>query len=144
MTVFEQLALWIGNIIETDLSVHNYIIANELLPAEYRMESAALMNNPNDTEVPDFMGNPIFTSYKTLCISRQFNSMQERIDNEAFFDALCRIIRKKNQAYELPDNDGREWRSIGVIGTYYPISRAENESTAIYQMTLKLIYKENL
>jgi hypothetical protein len=143
MTVFEEIARWLGDILENNFPAQEYIIDAEHLPSESKWENAAIMSNPNDVAAPLMSGRIKYTVFKTLYVRRDFNDTDERVSNEAFFETLRKEIVKKNLGGNLPSSSpARQWRSIECAGTAYPSGRAENDDTAIYQIVLKLVYIE--
>jgi hypothetical protein len=145
MTVFEEIAQWLGDILEDNFPSREFIIDVEHLPSESRWENAAIMSNPNDTAVTLMSGRIKYTVFKTFYVRCDFNDTGERIGNEAFFETLRTKIVRKNLGGDLPSaSSARQWRSIECAGTAYPSDRAENEDTAIYQIILKLVYIEGV
>ncbi|MDR2048367.1 MAG: hypothetical protein LBP69_02835 [Treponema sp.] len=145
MTVFEEIALWLGGILEDNFPSREFLIDLEHMPSESQWENAAIMSNPNDLAVTLMSGRVKHTDFKTFYVQQDFNDTKERISNEAFFEALKAAIIKKNLNGALPAaSETRQWRSIECAGTAYPSGRAENEDTAIYQIILRLVYIEGV
>jgi hypothetical protein len=143
MTVFEEIALWLGGILEDNFPDRKFIIDLEHLPSESRWENAAIMSNPNDLAIPLMSGRIKYTAFKTFYVRRDFNDTGDRIGNEAFFERLRSEIARKNLGGDLPSSSSaRQWRSVECAGAAYPSDRDENEDTAIYQIILKLVYIE--
>lgn len=143
MTVFEEIALWLGGILKDNFPSQEFLIDLECMPSESRWENAAIMSNPNDLAATLMSGRVKRTEFKTFYVRRDFNDTKERIGNEAFFEVLKTAIAEKNLSGDLPPSSGtRQWRSAECAGTAYPSGRAENEDTAVYQITLKLVYLE--
>jgi hypothetical protein len=145
MTVFEEIALWLGGILEDNFPSREFLIDLECMPSESRWENAAIMSNPNDLAVTLMSGRVKRTEFKTFYVQRNFNDTKERIDNEAFFEVLKMAITTKNLNGDLPPaSETRQWRSIECTGTAYPSGREQNEDTAVYQITLRLVYLEGM
>jgi hypothetical protein len=143
MTVFEEIAQWLGDILKANFPSRDFVIDVEHLPSESQWENAAIMSNPNDLAVALMSGRIKYTVFKTFYVRCDFNDAGERIGNEAFFETLRIEIARKNLGGALPaSSPARKWRSIECAGTAYPSGRAENEDTAIYQIVLKLVYIE--
>ncbi|MDR1127946.1 MAG: hypothetical protein LBL20_01420, partial [Treponema sp.] len=90
MTVFQELAVWLKDILDGIEAGAYYVDLEYLAPVPERgIEGAALMSNPHDT-VRTLIGglNRQYTKYKTLNIRRDIQKSSERISNEAFFDRL--------------------------------------------------------
>jgi hypothetical protein len=145
MTVFEEIALWLDGILKANFPSRKFVIDLEHLPSESKWENAAIMSNPNDLAVTLMSGRVKHTDFKTFHVRRDFNDTKKRIGNEAFFETLKTAIAKKNLGGGLPaSSETRQWRSVECAGTAYPSGRTENEDTAIYQITLRLVYIEGV
>jgi hypothetical protein len=141
MTALEQLISYVESILNTGLR-GDFVIGAELLPTERNFKNAMLKAQPNDTERQFVDGRRRFTKYKTLYLKLNFTGEQDRLENEALLTEVQDIIYRKNRRYELPPNEGRKWVSLECSGSPYTIHIDENSNTAIYQITLKIIYEE--
>ncbi|MDR1410804.1 MAG: hypothetical protein LBI91_01205 [Spirochaetaceae bacterium] len=145
MTVFEEIAPWLGGILEGNFPSREFIIDLEHMPSEAKSENAAIMSSPNDLAVTLMSGRVKHTDFKTLYARFDFNDTGERIGNEAFFETLKTAIARKNLNGGLPASPGtRQWRSVECTSAAYPSGRADNEDTAVYQITLRLVYIEGV
>jgi hypothetical protein len=145
MTVFEEMALWLGGILKDKFPSREFIIDLEHMPSESKWENAAIMSNPNDLAVTLMSGRVKHTDFKTFYVQQDFKDTKKRINNEVFFETLKTAVAKKNLDGGLPAaSETRQWRSVECAGTAYPSGRAENEDTAIYQITLRLVYIEGV
>ena len=146
MTIYDSISRWLQRIIvENQLippNIQNRIDLESLpefiTPGE---QNTALFSNPNDSSFPVIGGQTRHVITRTWYIKRTFFQFQNRLDTEAFMEALQRAI--KTQALKgLYPQDGRQWRGIGVEGGIWPYQRAQDNSIADYQVTLRLEFIE--
>jgi hypothetical protein len=142
MTALEQLIDWTAGMLNGGGN-EDFIIGAELLPTDRVFQNAMLKANPNDGERQFLDSRREFTKYKTLYLRLDFTDDRARFANEAFLEELQKSIYNRNKRYELPSNDGRQWKSIECSGSPHTIAIDADGSTAIYSLTLKIIYEED-
>jgi hypothetical protein len=119
------------------------IDANRIsLPSDFNdivFQSAGLFSSPNDLVTPLMGGQLKHTEFKSFYLRRSINEFPQRRENEAFFERLAKIIRKRNLSGNMP-KDGRDWMSITVNAGIYPAQRDGAERWADYLVNLRLVY----
>jgi hypothetical protein len=143
MTVAESLSLWLKDLFADPANGFSgeFVIGLEALPDWEGFQNTALYSNPNDGAVTLTGGQIRHTEFKTLYARRPFKEKEQRAGNEAFFELLKRRITATTLAARFPE-DGRKWRRIEYTGGAYPSGRADNNDTAVYQITLKIVYED--
>jgi hypothetical protein len=147
MTVFQELAVWLKDSLDGIDAGAYYVDLEYLAPVPERgIEGAALMSSPHDT-VRTLIGGLTrqYTKYKTLNIRRDIQKSSERISNEAFFDRLRNEIYRRDLYHTVPaDTDTRSWKHVVVESGAVPEQRSDKGDSAVYSVTLKIIYTEYL
>jgi hypothetical protein len=147
MTVFQELAVWLKDILDGIEAGMYYVDLEYLAPAPERgVEPAALMSSLNDS-VRTLIGGLTrkYTKYKTLNIRRDVQKSSDRISNEAFFDRLQNEIYQRDLYHNLPcGTDSRSWKHVIVESGAVPAQRSDKNDSAVYSVTLKIIYTEYL
>jgi hypothetical protein len=143
MTVFESVKAWLEEILSNPENGFEgvYWIDAEVLPANVRLQNAALYSSPNDMVTERLGGDHRHVDFKTLYFKKDFKEHEIRVSNEVFFEKLRSRIMEKNMEGIMP-GDGREWVSIKHTGPAYPSQKQENLDEAIYQVNLRLEYIE--
>jgi hypothetical protein len=144
MTLFREIESWLLYILIIVRPDTTWDIELESMPNNTRFENAAIMSNPNDQAIQLISGRVKHIDYKTFYIRWDFIEKPDRISNEQFFEEFKKLVVKKNISGELPESDTRQWRSIECIGTAYPAVREESSGTAVYQVSLRLVYIEGV
>ena len=139
ITVFESISrFWLTPLLQTINPIH-VVIEIENIPDFNEHNNAGIFSSPNDQHFEMLGGQMRHVEFKSFYLRRAFRDFQQRVNNEAYTEALRQKIRERNLDSDFP-NDGRQWISISINGGIYPASRQENLSTADYLVPLRLEY----
>jgi len=123
------------------------IVDVELVPnfretfPDFNIQDTGLFSNPNDQHVQMTGGQYRHTEFKTWLLWRRFGESTDRIANEAFLEKVRRAIQKAALNGDMP-KDGRRWRRIQVNGGMFPSAKSADNTSAAYQVPLKIEYME--
>lgn len=87
-------------------------------------------------------GLEIHTDYYELMARRDATSVTERIANHAWGQGIAEWIAQKERTGDYPALDGYVCTGLG-ISTPFALTSADS-SSAIYQMTIKIIYRKEI
>jgi hypothetical protein len=138
MTASERLREWVASILGGE-----FVVNAEPLPSERNFQSAMIRANPGDSETAFVDGRRRFVKYKTLCLRLGLAGDDAPLENEALLAEFQEIVRGKSRRRELPPDDGRAWKSVECPGSPLPVHIDESGATAVYQLTLRIIYEED-
>ena len=108
-------------------------------PVEYMVETV-----PCDPVYTRYVDGSCMKQFLFIFASREYYGadVTQNIENLGFYENFEDWIEEQNYAGTLPDlGEGREAVSIEVLTRGYSLS--EDESTARYQIQLRLIYEED-
>jgi len=151
MTVYESIVAWLVDIFaDRDNGFPDDIIVIvdvELVPnfretfPTFNIQDTGLFSNPNDQHTQMVGGQWRHTEFKTWLLWRKFGESTDRIANEAFLEKLRRAIQRTTLHGIFPQ-DGRQWRKIQVNGGMFPSTKSADNTSAVYQIPLKIEYIE--
>jgi len=151
MTVYQSLATWLNDIF-TDPDngfppTLMVIIDVELVPSLQQdfpglhLQETGLFSNPNDQHAQMLGGQYRHTEFKTWYLVRRFGDWDDRVSAEAFLEKVRRAIQRTTLHGIFP-RDGRRWRRIQVNGGMFPSTKSADNTSAVYQIPLKIEYVE--
>ena len=133
MTIIESIVQFLGQY-EADR------IGVEKLTSQSTAYS--LMKAPQEHVEKFISGLEIHTDYYELMVRRHATSEAERISNNAWGQGIAEWISRKERTGDYPVLDGYVCTGLG-ISTPFALTSADSNS-AVYQMTIKVVYrKEN-
>ncbi len=135
MTVSQSLISWLRGF-NTDIRRINKINTG-IQPAA--VEDFAVVKEPTVNVKKDVFGDEEVTAHYTIMARLPSNSDPDRVDNEAFGEAMETWILNKNHLKEYPDIDGYKVTNISVTTPFYAGKTETNNS--VYQMTVALKYE---
>ena len=151
MTVYESIEKWLVAILADPENGFPEdavtIVELEMVPnfrkthPDLGVQDTALFSSPNDQRVQMLGGQHRHTEFKTWLLWRRFGESEERIANEAFLEKVRRAIQRAALNGNMP-GDGRRWRRIQVNGGMFPSTKSADNTSAVYQIPLKIEYAE--
>ena len=151
MTVYQSIVAWLVSVFaEPDNGFPEDIIVIvdvELVPnyreqfPDLNVQDSALFSNPNDQHVLMTGGQYRHTEFKTWLLWRRFGENVDRLANEVFLEKVRRAIQGTVLRGVMP-KDGRRWRKIQVNGGIFPSNKSADNTSAVYQIPLKIEYIE--
>ena len=150
MTVYESVAKWLNAIFvptngfEAGLAV---IIDVEIVPnfrdqfPGLNVMDTGLFSNPNDQHFQMLGGQHRHVEFKTWHLWREFADFDDRLANEVFLANVRRAVQRAALNGDMP-KDGRRGRKIQVNGGMFPSTKSADNTSAVYQIPLKIEYVE--
>ena len=151
MTVYESIEKWLVAILADPENGFPEdavtIVELEMVPnfrkthPDLSVQDTALFSSPNDQSAEMLGGQCRRIEFKTWLLWRRFGESEDRIANEAFLEKVRRAIRR-TALHGIFPQDGRRWRRIQVNGGMFPSAKSADNTSAVYQIPLKIEYVE--
>lgn len=135
MTISESLISWLKGFNTDKRRIKK--INTGIQPAA--VEDFAVVKEPTVNVKKDVFGDEEVTAHYTIMARLPSNTNPDRIDNEAFGEAMETWILDKNRLKEYPDIQGYRVTNVAVTTPFYAGKTETNNS--VYQMTVALKYE---
>lgn len=132
MSVIENIIQWLYGFPEIGA-------AERITPDMLEAGDMSLAALPEDSVIAYMSGDRDVTMYALFRVRQASRTHAERLDAQAFMDALSRWVWARNLAGDLPRLDGgREAQSVRVSQSPYMLET--NGGEAVYQIGIELNY----
>lgn len=136
MTVSEALIKWLLEFNEDGRKMGSIDVDKQ----SAEVESYSLIKEPVVNSKKDVLGKETVTVHYTLMARLANNTNPDRIDNNAFGEAMETWIEEKNRRREYPDIPKGKVEQVRVTTPFFAGRTETNNS--VYQMTVALKYEK--
>lgn len=136
MTVSEALIKWMLEFNEDGKKMGSIDVDKQ----SAEVESYSLIKEPVVNSKKDVLGKETVTVHYTLMARLANNTNPDRIDNNAFGEAMETWIEEKNRRREYPDIPKGKVEQVRVTTPFFAGRTETNNS--VYQMTVALKYEK--
>lgn len=136
MTVSEALIKWLLEFNEDGKKMGSIDVDKQ----SAEVESYSLIKEPVVNSKKDVLGKETVTVHYTLMARLANNTNPDRIDNNAFGEAMETWIEEKNRRREYPDIPKGKVEQVRVTTPFFAGRTETNNS--VYQMTVALKYEK--
>lgn len=136
MTVSEALIKWLLEFNEDGRKMGSIDVDKQ----SAEVESYSLIKEPVVNSKKDVLGKETVTVHYTLMARLANNTNPDRIDNNAFGEAMETWIEEKNRRQEYPDIPKGKVEQVRVTTPFFAGRTETNNS--VYQMTVALKYEK--
>lgn len=136
MTVAESLITWLKEFNEDGRRMANIDVDRQ----SAEVESYSLIKEPTENSRKNVLGEETVTAHYTLMARLASNTNTDRIENNAFGEAMEEWVEKKNDSREYPVIAKGNVSEVKVTTPFF-VGRTE-ANNSVYQMTVALKYKK--
>lgn len=137
MTISESIISWLKEFETTENEKMNQIDTEQQSP---KVDSYSLVREPVQNVKRYISGRTIYTDHYTFRARLANQTDGDRIDNNAFGEALETWVREKNKKEEFPVLSEAKVQEIGITTPFY-VGRTESHNS-VYQMTIAIKYEK--
>lgn len=136
MTIAESLIEWLMEFNEDGKSMKSIDVDRQ----SAEVESYSLLKEPTVNSTKNVLGDETVTIHYTLMARLASNTNTDRIENNAFGEAMEEWIEKKENSKEYPSISKGKVTEIKVTTPFF-MGRTETNNS-VYQMTVALKYEK--
>ena len=137
MTVSEAIIKWLKEFNPAEYWKMKKIDTEQQSP---HVDSYSLAKEPVQNVKPYLSGKKVYTDHYTFRARLSSSTLDDRIDNNGFGEAVENWVRKKASLEEYPELTDAVVKSIDVTTPFY-VGRTDSNSF-VYQMTIAIEYEK--